>query len=93
MKPENALRRSKHKYTVVQLYFKPEIGVPDMLCHSKHRKSSIKQHTEYFIFRCEIQLDHPVNVDTWSQYRYVFPLVNPPFLKMRLWLPQVGSEA
>ena len=32
MKPENALRRSKHKYRVVQLYFKPEIGVLYLIC-------------------------------------------------------------
>ena len=29
-------------------------------CHSKHRKSSIKQHTEYFNFLRKIQLNHPV---------------------------------
>ena len=48
---------------VVQLTFTPEIEVFNMpfeRCQSKNRESSIGQHTEYFNFRCTIQLDLPV---------------------------------
>ena len=50
-------------YMVFQLDFTPDIEVFNTIfnrCHSKNRKPSIKQYTEYFNFPCKIQLDHPV---------------------------------
>ena len=49
----------------VQLDLTPEIEVSYMLfrrCHTKYRKLSIKQHTNYFNFRRKIQLDRPVRL-------------------------------
>ena len=57
--------RESRVYRVVQLDFTPEIEVFHMLferCHSKNRKSSIKQHAEYFNFLCKIQFDHSVHL-------------------------------
>ena len=54
-------------FPLVQLDFTPEIEVIYMLserCHTKDRKSSIKQHIRYFNFRSKIHLDHPVALRT-----------------------------
>ena len=66
----HTIQRQKFKYRVVQLDFTPEIEVVHMLfdrCHTKNRKSSIKQHTEYFNFLSKILLDHPVKS---SNFKY-----------------------
>ena len=52
------------QYRVVQLNFTPKIGVFYMLFErsiSIFSLTSLKQHIEYFHFRCEIQLDLPVH--------------------------------
>ena len=36
-------------------------------CYSQNRMGSIIQHTEYFDFRCKIQLDHPVEADLFRK--------------------------
>ena len=54
---------SYKKYRVVQLSFTPEIEVFYMLFKrslSIYSMTSLKQHMEYFNFRCQIQLDHHV---------------------------------
>ena len=53
----------KDVYRVEQLDLTPEMEVFHMLferCHTKKRKRSIKQDTQYFNFRSEVLLDHPV---------------------------------
>ena len=53
-----------YMYRVVQLTFTPEIKVFHMLFEislSIFSMTSLKQHIEYFNFRCKIKLDLPVH--------------------------------
>ena len=62
---------------MAQLNFTPEIEVFYMLFErtpSILSMTSLKQHMEYFNFRCKIQLDHPVKLICNLQLDIRFPL-------------------